>query len=860
MATRDLHLTRNIGIMAHIDAGKTTTSERILFYTGKTHKIGEVHDGAATMDWMAQEQERGITITSAATTCNWNYKGNSYKINLIDTPGHVDFTAEVERSLRVLDGAVATYSAADGVQPQSETVWRQADKYNVPRIGYVNKMDRSGADFFETVQQMKDILGANPCPIQIPIGAEENFKGLVDLIKMKAILWHDETMGAEYDVEDIPADLVDEAQEWRDKMLENAANFDDELAELYLEGEEVPEDMLIAAIRKGTISMELTPMLLGSSYKNKGVQPQSETVWRQADKYNVPRIGYVNKMDRSGANFFETVQQMKDILGANPIAIQIPIGAEENFKGVVDLIKMKAILWHDETMGAEYDVEEIPADLADEAAEWRDKLLEGAANFDDEVMELYLDGQDIPEEKILAAIRKGCCAMECCPMLLGSSYKNKGVQPLLDYVCAFLPSPMDTPNIIGTNPDTEEEEERKPSEDEPTSALAFKIATDPFMGRLVFFRVYSGKVVAGSYVYNPRSGKRERISRLFQMNSKQEIPMESIDAGDIGAGVGFKDIRTGDTLCDEDHPIVLESMTFPDTVISIAVEPKSQADIAKLDNGLAKLAEEDPTFTVRTDEQSGQTIISGMGELHLDIIIDRLKREFKVECNQGKPQVNYKEAITKTAQSRETYKKQSGGRGKFACIDVTIGPKDEDYKEGDLQFINEVKGGNVPKEFIPSVQKGFADCLSNGVLGGFPMTGLKVTLTDGSFHPVDSDQLSFELVAHQAFKVLCPKAGPVLMEPIMKVEVVTPEENMGDVIGDLNKRRGMVQGMEEARSGARIVKAMVPLAEMFGYVTALRTITSGRATSSMEYDHHEPLSASIAKAVLEEVNGHAELL
>ena len=704
MANRDLHLTRNIGIMAHIDAGKTTTSERILFYTGKTHKIGEVHDGAATMDWMAQEQERGITITSAATTCNWNYKGNSYKINLIDTPGHVDFTAEVERSLRVLDGAVATYSAADGVQPQSETVWRQADKYNVPRIGYVNKMDRSGADFFETVQQMKDILGANPCPIQIPIGAEENFKGLVDLIKMKAILWHDETMGAEYDVEEIPADLVDEAQEWRDKMLENAANFDDELAELYLEGEDVPEDMIIAAIRKGTISMELTPMLLGSSYK------------------------------------------------------------------------------------------------------------------------------------------------------------NKGVQPLLDYVCAFLPSPLDTENIVGTNPDTDEEEDRKPSEDAPTSALAFKIATDPFMGRLVFFRVYSGKVVAGSYVYNPRSRKKERISRLFQMNSNKEIPMESIDAGDIGAGVGFKDIRTGDTLCDENNPIVLESMTFPDTVISIAVEPKSQADIAKLDNGLAKLAEEDPTFTVRTDEQSGQTIISGMGELHLDIIIDRLKREFKVECNQGKPQVNYKEAILGTAQSRETYKKQSGGRGKFACIDVTIGPKDEDYKEDDLQFINEVKGGNVPKEFIPSVQKGFKDCLKNGVLGGFPMTGLKVTLTDGSFHPVDSDQLSFELVAHQAFKVLCPKAKPTLMEPIMKVEVVTPEENMGDVIGDLNKRRGMVQGMEEARSGARIVKAMVPLAEMFGYVTALRTITSGRATSSMEYDHHEPLSASIAKTVLEEVNGHAELL
>ena len=704
MANRDLHLTRNIGIMAHIDAGKTTTSERILFYTGKTHKIGEVHEGAATMDWMAQEQERGITITSAATTCNWNYQGNSYKINLIDTPGHVDFTAEVERSLRVLDGAVATYSAADGVQPQSETVWRQADKYNVPRIGYVNKMDRSGADFYETVRQMKDILGANPCPVQIPIGAEENFKGLVDLIKMKAVLWHDETMGAKYDIEEIPADLVDEANEWREKMIESAANFDDALMELYLEGKDVPEDLLIAAIRKGTLSMELTPMTLGSSYK------------------------------------------------------------------------------------------------------------------------------------------------------------NKGVQPLLDYVCAFLPSPLDTEAIIGTNPDTEEEEGRKPSESEPTSALAFKIATDPFMGRLVFFRVYSGKITAGSYVYNPRSGKKERISRLFQMNSKQEIPMESIDAGDIGAGVGFKDIRTGDTLCDEGHPIVLESMTFPDTVISIAVEPKSQADIAKLDNGLAKLAEEDPTFTVRTDEQSGQTIISGMGELHLDIIIDRLKREFKVECNQGKPQVNYKEAIMGVAQSRETYKKQSGGRGKFACIDVTISPKDEDYVEGDLQFVNEVKGGNIPKEFIPSVQKGFQECLKNGVLGSFPMTGMKVTLTDGSFHPVDSDQLSFELVAHQAFKVLCPKAKPVLMEPIMRVEVVTPEENMGDVIGDLNKRRGMVQGMEEARSGARIVKAMVPLAEMFGYVTALRTITSGRATSTMEYDHHEPLSSSIAKAVLDEVKGHSELL
>ncbi len=704
MANRDLHLTRNIGIMAHIDAGKTTTSERILFYTGKTHKIGEVHDGAATMDWMAQEQERGITITSAATTCNWNYGGKSFKINLIDTPGHVDFTAEVERSLRVLDGAVATYSAADGVQPQSETVWRQADKYNVPRIGYVNKMDRSGADFYETVQQMRDILGANPCPVQIPIGAEENFKGVIDLIKMKAILWHDETMGAEYSIEEIPADLLDEAKEWHDKMIENAANYDDALMEKYLEGVEPSEEELIAAIRKATISMDLTPMVLGSSYK------------------------------------------------------------------------------------------------------------------------------------------------------------NKGVQPLLDYVCAFLPSPLDTVAIVGVNPNTDQEEERKPSEDAPTSALAFKIATDPFMGRLVFFRVYSGKVEAGSYVFNARSGKKERISRLFQMNSNKEIPMESIDAGDIGAGVGFKDIRTGDTLCDESAPIVLESMSFPDTVISIAVEPKSQADIAKLDNGLAKLAEEDPTFTVRTDEQSGQTIISGMGELHLDIIIDRLKREFKVECNQGKPQVNYKEAITKPVTLREVYKKQSGGRGKFADIIVTVGPKDEDFKEGNFQFVNEVKGGNVPKEFIPSVQKGFENAMKNGVLGGYPMENLKVTLTDGSFHPVDSDQLSFELAAINAYRNACPKAGPVLMEPIMKVEVVTPEENMGDVIGDLNKRRGQVEGMDEARSGARIVKAQVPLAEMFGYVTALRTITSGRATSSMEYDHHSPLSSSIAKAVLEEVKGRTDLV
>ncbi len=709
MAKQDLHLTRNIGIMAHIDAGKTTTSERILFYTGKTHKIGEVHDGAATMDWMAQEQERGITITSAATTCYWEWNKNKYKINLIDTPGHVDFTAEVERSLRVLDGAVATYSAADGVQPQSETVWRQADKYNVPRIGYVNKMDRSGADFFETVQQMKDILGANPVVIQVPIGAEENFKGLVDLIKMKAILWHDETMGAEYDIEDIPADQKDECDEWRNKLLEAAAEYDEALMEKY---------------------------------------------------------------------------------------------------------------------------------------------------FDDPA--------SITEEEIIAAIRKGTISMACTPMLCGSSYKNKGVQPLLDYVCAFLPAPVDVEVIKGTNPNTDEEEDRLPSEDEPTAALAFKIATDPYMGRLVFFRVYSGSVKAGSYVFNPRSGKKERISRLFQMNSNKEIPMDSIDAGDIGAGVGFKDIRTGDTLCDEEKPIVLESMTFPDTVISIAVEPKSQADIAKLDNGLAKLAEEDPTFTVRTDEQSGQTIISGMGELHLDIIIDRLKREFKVECNQGKPQVNYKEAITKTVMNyREVYKKQSGGRGKFADIIVNVGPVDDDWdikENGGLQFVNEVKGGNIPKEFIPSIQKGFETAMKNGILGGYPMDSLKVVVVDGSFHPVDSDQLSFELAAQFAYKNCCAQAKPVLMEPIMKLEVVTPEENMGDVIGDLNKRRGQVEGMEEARSGARVVKAKVPLSEMFGYVTALRTITSGRATSSMEYSHHAPLSSSIAKAVLEEVKGRADLV
>ena len=592
-----------------------------------------------------------------------------------------------------------------------------------------------------------------------------------------------------------------------------------------------------------------------------GVEPQSETVWRQADKYNVPRIGYVNKMDRSGADFFEVVRQMKDVLGANPVVLAVPIGAEESFKGIVDLLRMKAILWHDETMGAEYEVDDIPADLVDECNEWRAKLVEQAAEQDESLMEKYFEDPDsITEEEIIAAIRKGTLALDIVPMTCGSSFKNKGVQTLLDYVCMFLPSPLDTPNIVGTNPETGEEEDRKPSEDEKTAALVFKIATDPYMGRLTFFRVYSGKIESGSYTFNVRSGKKERVSRLFQMHSNHQNPVDVISAGDIGAGVGFKDIHTGDTLCDEDAPIVLESMDFPDPVIGIAVEPKTQKDLDKLSNGLAKLAEEDPTFTVRTDEQSGQTVISGMGELHLDIIIDRLKREFKVECNQGKPQVNYKEAVTATVNHREVYKKQSGGRGKFADIIVNLGPVDEDYKEGGLQFVNKVTGGNIPKEFIPSVQKGFENAMKNGILGGFPMDSLKVELLDGSFHPVDSDQLSFELAAQMAYKACCAKAKPVLMEPIMRLEVVTPEENMGDVIGDLNKRRGQVEGMDTTRTGARLVKAMVPLAEMFGYVTALRTITSGRATSSMTYDHHAPVSASIAKSVLEEIKGRTDLV
>jgi elongation factor G len=702
---QQLKYTRNLGIMAHIDAGKTTTSERILYYTGLTHKIGEVHDGAATMDWMEQEQERGITITSAATTANWKYNDETYKINLIDTPGHVDFTVEVERSLRILDGAIATFCAVGGVEPQSETVWRQADKYHVPRIGYVNKMDRSGANFYEVIRQVRDVLGANPCAIQIPIGAEEKFKGIVDLISMKALYWHDETMGADYSIEEIPADLLSEAMEWRDKMLENLAEINDELMEKYFDS------------------------------------PTS-----------------------------------------------------------------------------------------------------------------------ITEEEIKDALRQGTLDMQINPMLLGSSFKNKGVQPLLDAACAYLPSPVDALAIEGTDPDDSDKIiTRRPSSEEPLCALAFKIATDPYVGRLCFFRVYSGEIEAGSYVYNTRSGKKERISRLFQMHSNKQNPKEFIGCGDIGAGVGFKDIRTGDTLCGENHPIVLESMDFPDPVIGIAVEPKTQKDLDKLGIGLSKLAEEDPTFTVKTDEETGQTVISGMGELHLEIIIDRLRREFKVECNQGRPQVSYKEAITKTVELREVYKKQTGGRGKFADMILRVGPADPDF-EGDLQFVDEVKGGNIPKEYIPSIQKGFQRAMKNGVLAGYALDKLKVVVVDGSYHPVDSDQLSFEICAIQAFRSAAEKASPILKEPIMRIEVITPEESMGDVIGDLNKRRGQVEGMDTSRTGARIVKAHAPLSEMFGYVTALRTITSGRATSTMSFSHYEEVSPSIARAVLTEVKGRTDLI
>ena len=705
MVKADFQYTRNIGIMAHIDAGKTTTSERILFYTGLTHKMGEVHDGAATMDWMEQEQERGITITSAATTTFWKYNNNKYKINLIDTPGHVDFTVEVERSLRVLDGAVAVFCAVGGVEPQSETVWRQADKYNVPRVACVNKMDRSGADFFSVVSQLRTILKANPCIIQIPIGAEETFKGVVDLIKMKALLWHDETLGAEYSVEEIPAGLRAEAEEWRDKMLEQVAEYDDRVMQKY---------------------------------------------------------------------------------------------------------------------------------------------------FD--------DPSTIKEEEIHQALRKATLMQALQPVLCGTSFKNKGVQTLLDAVCAYLPSPMDTEAIEGRDPNNPGRVLlRHPDDREPLTALAFKIATDPYVGRLCFVRVYSGVLKSGSYVLNTRNNRKERVSRLFQMHSNKQNPVDVIGAGDIGALVGFKDIRTGDTICDENKPIVLESMDFPDPVIGVAVEPKTQKDLDKLGAGLSKLAEEDPTFTVHTDEQSGQTIISGMGELHLEIIIDRLRREFKVECNQGPPQVSYKEAITREVQLREVYKKQTGGRGKFADIIVKIGPKDADFV-GDLQFSSEVKGGNIPTEYIPSIQKGFQTAMRNGVLAGYPVDNLKVTVLDGSFHPVDSDALSFEICAIQAFRNACVKATPVLLEPIMKLEVVTPEENMGDVIADLNRRRGQVGGMESNRSGARIIKAQVPLAETFGYVTALRTITSGRATSSMEFSHYSPMTSIMAKAVLKERAGREDLI
>ncbi|MGN0029584.1 MAG: elongation factor G [Marinilabiliaceae bacterium] len=698
----DLKYTRNIGIMAHIDAGKTTTTERILFYTGITHKIGEVHDGAATMDWMVQEQERGITITSAAVTANWKYDNQTYKINIIDTPGHVDFTVEVERSLRILDGAVALFCAVGGVQPQSETVWHQATRYNVPRIAFVNKMDRSGANFFDVVRQIRDVLHANPVPVVIPIGAEDSFEGVVDLIKMKEMVWTD----------------------------------------------------------------------------------------------------------------------------------------------------------HD-VLGSTYEYKEIRESLRAEAEEYRAKMLEEVAGTDEALMEKYLETNDLSEEEIIAGLRKGTIEQTLNPVLCGSSFRNKGVQRLLDAIVTFLPSPLDLPPVEGTNPHTGETETRKHSVDDHMATLAFKIATDPFVGRLAYIRVYSGHIDAGSYVLNTRTDKKERIARLYQMKSNKQIPLDRIDAGDIGAAVGFKDIKTGDTLCDENAPIALESMEFPDPVIGISVEPKSQQDMDKLTNALLKLAEEDPTFRFHTDEETGQTVIEGMGELHLDIILDRLRREFKVECNQGKPQVSYREAIKGSCEHREVFKKQTGGRGKFADIIVRIEPAEEG-KLG-LTFVNEVKGGNVPKEFVPAVQKGFEDAMKNGVLAGYAVESLKVTLLDGSFHPVDSDALSFELAARGAFKEACAKAQPILLEPIMKVEVLTPEEYMGSIIGDLNTRRGQIEGMEE-KNGQRIIKAKVPLANLFGYVTDLRTISSGRATQSMEFLEYAELSKSLATEVLKEVKGHPELL
>ena len=699
MSKRDLKFTRNIGIAAHIDAGKTTTTERILYYGGVSHKIGEVHDGAATMDWMEQEQERGITITSAATTLNWKYREKDYHVNIIDTPGHVDFTVEVNRSLRVLDGLVFLFSAVDGVEPQSETNWRLADNYNVARIGFVNKMDRQGANFLNVCKQVKDMLGSHALPLQIPIGAEDDFKGVVDLINFRGIVWNEHDQGMTFEEVDIPADILDEATELRENLLEAVAEFDDNLMEKYFE-----------------------------------------------------------------------------------------------------------------------------------------------------------DPESLTEREILDALREATCAGKVVPMMCGSAFKNKGVQTMLDMVMEILPSPLDVEDIVGTNPNTDAEEKRKPSYDEPFSALAFKIATDPFVGRLCFTRAYSGVLESGSYVWNTRTGKKERISRIFQMHANKQNQVDSLGAGDIAALVGFKDIRTGDTLCAEKAPIVLESMDFPDPVIGLAIEPKTQSDVDKLGIALAKLAEEDPTFQVRTDEDSGQTVISGMGELHLDIIIDRLKREFKVECNQGAPQVSYKEAIQGTTDHREVYKKQSGGRGKFADIVITISPNDDEENPG-LKFINTIKGGNIPKEFIPSIEKGFKMSMENGVLAGFPMDSMTVELKDGSFHNVDSDQLSFELAAKMAYRNAVPKCQPILLEPMMKLEVVTPEENMGDVIGDLNKRRGLIEGTEE-RNGATVVKGKVPLASMFGYVTDLRTITSGRATSTMEFSHFAPAPNAIAEEVVAKAKGN----
>lgn len=695
--SRDLKFTRNIGIAAHIDAGKTTTTERILYYAGVSHKIGEVHEGAATMDWMAQEQERGITITSAATTVNWKYRGDTYHINVIDTPGHVDFTVEVNRSLRVLDGLVFLFSAVDGVEPQSETNWRLANNYSVPRIGFVNKMDRSGADFLKVVKQVKDMLGSNAVPLQLPIGSEDTFKGVVDLINFRGIIWNEHDKGMTFTEVPIPDDMVAEATEWREKLLESVAEYDESLMEKFFEAPET-----------------------------------------------------------------------------------------------------------------------------------------------------------ITEREVLDALRKAVLDAKIVPMVCGSSFKNKGVQTMLDYVMELLPSPMDVEGIVGNNPDTGEEVIRKPSEKEPFAALAFKIATDPFVGRLCFIRVYSGNLEAGSYVHNMRSDNKERISRIFQMHANKQNPIPNVGAGDIAAVVGFKDIKTGDTLCDEKHPIVLESMNFPEPVIGLAIEPKTQADVDKLGMALGKLSEEDPTFRVQTDEETGQTVISGMGELHLDIIMDRLKREFKVEVNQGAPQVAYKEAITGTTQHRETYKKQTGGRGKFADIQVIISPSEEG-KSG-LEFVNEISGGAVPREFIPSVQKGFEAAMANGVLAGYQLQGMKVRLIDGSFHAVDSDALSFEICAKSAFREALPKCKPVLMEPIMKIEILTPEENMGDVIGDMNRRRGQLLGMD-TRAGAQVIKATVPLSEMFGYVTQLRTITSGRATSTMEFDHYAEAPRNVQEEVVAKVKG-----